>query len=218
MWLTTALCLWVVLLSAAWRLWLGGTPRDWPFKKGLTAFKYVVGMGLAGGIVWHLTADWRAAALTAPGYIAVWRIYKHGPMLQIPLGPNTKDLILKLVDWLVPPPEDRDLEWKRMIGANVRWWLYGHVRYAAICTLIGTGFALLGYRWSPMMLAGYGILASYWLSWNRRLKWDYDLMRKIADISATPDYRDTVQPYSYGHLGAGAALMAGIVGCVFTVG
>lgn len=210
--MTIALCIWAVMLGAFYRLWLGGTPKDWPFKTGVTQFKYLVGMGLAGGIVWHLTQDWRPSLLAGIGWVAVWRIYGHGPLLQLPLGDNSKDIFLKAVNSIVPPPEDRDLEWKRMFGANIRWWLYGHFRYVALCGLIGVGFWALGGRWLPMVLASYGILWSYWISWNRRLKWNYDIMRWIAAISSTPDYRDSVQPYSWGHIGAGAALMVGIIG------
>lgn len=211
--LTAALAFWTILLSAFWRLWLGGTPKDWPFKTGVTAFKYLVGMGLAGGIVWHLTQDWRPSLLAAVAYLAIWRGYGHGPMLQIPLGQNQKDLIKRFIDWVVPPPiDDPDLEWKRAIGANLRWGLYALLRYALPCSLVGFGFALMGYREFPMFAAGVGICAAYWISWHRRLKWDYDIMRWIANISPVRDYRDACQPYSFGHPMAGAALMLGIIG------
>lgn len=212
--LTAALCLWAVLLSGAWRLWLGGTPRDWPFKTGQTAFKYVVGLGLAGGMMWHLTQDWRLSLIAGIGYLAIWRAYGHGPMLQVPLGDNAKDLIKRLVDRLIPPPEDKDLEWNRAIGANLRWGLYGLVRYVIPCVALGGVLAIFGARWWPVAASSLGILAAYRITWARRLNLDYDLMRWVADISPTPDMRDSLQPYSFAHPFAGAALMIGLIASV----
>lgn len=77
-----------VLLSAYWRLWLGGTPRFVPIKSGLTWLQYAVGLAIAGGAVWLLTHDWKLSAIAAVGYLAIWRGYGHGPMLQVPLGPS----------------------------------------------------------------------------------------------------------------------------------
>lgn len=213
--MTILLCIWVVLLSGFWRLWLGGTPRDWPFPRGVTQFKYLVGMGLAGGIVWHITQDWRPAVIAALGYILIWRGYGHGPMLQLPLGTNETDKILALVNRLVPPPEDRDAEWKWKFTPNVRWFLYGAIRYVMPCAAIGALMAIFGARWWPMALGGVGILAGYWISWKDRLSQDYDFIRWIANLSPVRNYRDSLQPYAFGALYAGASLMIGIIGSVW---
>lgn len=193
-WIITA----AVVLSAAWRFWLGGTPRNWPFAKGLTAFKYIAGLALAGGTAWMLTHDWRLTAVSAVGYLAVWRIYGHGPMLQVPLGPSTKDFIYALIP-------------TGLRGTELGWWGYGFFRYVLPCAALG----LVIEHWRPSELnyvafAGVVIVAAYRVTYALRNHLPYGLIRAIANLSSTPNYDDSLQPYNVGHPIAGAALTAGI--------
>lgn len=202
-----------VIAAAVWRLWLGGTPANVPFTKGLAYLQYGIGFVLALAVAWYLTASPLAAIVAGLGFVLIFANWCHKPLQQIPL-PECSDRLMSIVDRLIPPPEIRDFEWEAPLGANLRWGIYAMVRYMMPCLALGGLLYLLGARWWPVPLAALGILAAYRIAWARRLKWDYDIMRYIARLSPSPNLKVSVQPHSFAHPWAGAFLMAGIIGSV----
>jgi len=138
-----------LLSLGLWRCWLGGgIGKDWPIKRGLTWLQYAVLAVIVAVARWD--QYWAYPVMEWASILILARGLGHGPMLQLPLGPDSGDWILRIVGGAG--------------GGAGRWLCYATIRYVGL----SIPWALVTSSWWPMYGAAL-IAVAYWWTVDMKL-------------------------------------------------